>query len=79
MAWRWLLVNQVLLLSYIALCDMTCNTDGVKCVATPNGCTADCDYLLKYKAASSDTTQVKRLLEPLDFFYSALQLQTFIV
>ncbi|KAL5261524.1 hypothetical protein ACHWQZ_G007290 [Mnemiopsis leidyi] len=59
MAWRWLLVNQVLLLSYIALCDMTCNTDGVKCVATPNGCTADCDYLLKYKAASSDTTQVE--------------------
>ena len=58
MTCRWLLVNQVLLLSYIVFCDMTCNIDGVKCFANPTSCTADCDYLLKYKAASSDTTQV---------------------
>ena len=40
------------------LCNLTCDSDGVKCVADPSGCTADCDYLLKYKAASADTTQV---------------------
>ena len=44
--------------------DMVCDSDGVKCVKDPANCDsstpADCDYLLKYKAASADSTKVCR-------------------
>ena len=45
-------------LLYPSIGEMICDSDGVKCIAHPSSCTADCDYLLKYKAASADTTQV---------------------
>jgi len=51
--------------------DMVCDSDGVKCVKDPANCDsstpADCDYLLKYKAASADSTKIEISGKPSKF------------
>ena len=37
---------------------LICDSNGVLCAAQPLSCVSGCDYLLKYRAASADTTQV---------------------
>ncbi|XP_063681666.1 uncharacterized protein LOC134816655 [Bolinopsis microptera] len=54
----WFLFYQTMLPSLI-LGELICNHDGVKCVAEPSGCTADCGYLLMYKAESASTTSIQ--------------------
>ena len=47
------------MLPSMVLGELICNHDGVKCLAEPPGCTADCDYLLMYKAESASATSVQ--------------------
>ncbi|XP_063675687.1 uncharacterized protein LOC134812275 isoform X2 [Bolinopsis microptera] len=51
--------------------DMVCDSDGVKCVKDPANCDSsaptDCNYLLKYKAASADTTKIEISGKPSKF------------